>query len=76
MSSLWNKIEEARPDCQFVYITHDLDFAASRTNAKKIWAKEFLGEGRWIWEEVPDVDEIPENLVLEIIGSRKTDFIR
>jgi hypothetical protein len=71
MSALWNKVEAARPDCQFIYITHDLDFAASRTNAKKIWAKEYRGDNRWIWEEVPDIEEIPENLVLEIIGSRK-----
>ena len=71
MSSLWNKVEEARIDCQFVYITHDLDFASSRTKARKIWTKEYKGNDCWIWEEVPLVEEIPENLILEIIGSRK-----
>ena len=71
MSRLWNKVEEARNDCLFIYITHDLDFAASRTNVKKIWAKTYEGHNKWTWEEVPEVDEIPENLVLEIIGSRK-----
>ena len=32
---LWDKIEAARPDCTFMYITHDLDFAATRTGAEK-----------------------------------------
>jgi ABC-type glutathione transport system ATPase component len=29
-SSLWNALEQEREDCTFVYITHDLAFAASR----------------------------------------------
>jgi hypothetical protein len=48
---LWDKIEEARPDCTFIYITHDLDFAATRTGSRKIWLKEFDGT-EWDWEEV------------------------
>lgn len=32
-TSLWNALEGARTDCTFVYITHDLAFAASRTGA-------------------------------------------
>ncbi len=30
---LWDAIERARSDCAFIYITHDVDFAASRGNA-------------------------------------------
>jgi energy-coupling factor transporter ATP-binding protein EcfA2 len=71
MSKLWTQIEEKRPDCQFIYITHDLDFAVSRTNAKKIWVKEHNGQSQWIWEEVPEKEEIPEELMLQIVGSRK-----
>lgn len=70
MARLWNEIEAERPDCIFVYITHDLDFAASRVKSDKIWVKSFDGR-QWIWELVPNSDNIPENLLLEIIGSRK-----
>ena len=35
----WNKIENMRNDCQFVYLTHDIEFAASRINSVKIWVK-------------------------------------
>lgn len=70
MSNLWNKIESERNDCTFIYITHDLDFAASRVKAKKLWVKSYSG-GIWTWEIVPDSNQIPESLLLEIIGSRK-----
>ncbi len=71
MSRLWNKIEAERTDCLFVYITHDLDFAASRVKSLKIWVKELLQLNSWRWELVPSTDQIPENLLLEIIGSRR-----
>jgi hypothetical protein len=68
-SRLWNAIEQARPDCLFVYLTHDLDFAASRSSAKKIWIKSFINS-TWDWTEVPATDEIPEDLLLTVLGSR------
>ena len=71
MSRIWNKVEELCPDKLLVYITHDLDFAASRKGAEKIWIKSYGGHNDWKWDEVPEVNEIPENLVIEIIGNRK-----
>ncbi len=67
---LWDAIELARPDCTIVYITHDLGFAASREDATKVWLREYA-DGKSNWEEVPEADELPEALLLEVIGSRK-----
>jgi ABC-type oligopeptide transport system ATPase subunit len=67
---LWDAIEAARPDCTFVYITHDLGFAASRKDGKKVWLREYNGKA-WDWEEVPESDELPEPLLLEMMGSRR-----
>lgn len=70
-SSLWNAIEQERPDCLFVYLTHDLDFAASRTEAKKIWIKSYNGQV-WDWREVPAESEgLPEEVLLAVLGSRR-----
>lgn len=71
MSKLWSKLEEAQPNCLFVYITHDIDFAASRVGARKIWIKQYDGGNQWIWDEVPESEELPEAILLEILGSRK-----
>ncbi len=69
-SSLWSEVEQERSDCLFVYITHDLDFAASRSNAKKLWLKSFDGSN-WDWEEVPENTGIAEDILLTVLGSRK-----
>lgn len=67
---LWDAVESARPDCAFVYITHDLGFAASRKGATKVWLREYT-DGKWDWEEVPESDALPESLLMEVMGSRR-----
>ncbi len=70
MDKLWNKVEELCSDKTLIYITHDLDFAASRAGAIKIWVQSYKTQA-WSWAEVPSDDVLPEALVLELIGSRK-----
>ena len=71
MVRLWNKIEEYCPNKLLIYITHDLDFAASRKGAYKVWIKSFEGGVSWTWDTIPEIEELPENLIIEIIGNRK-----
>lgn len=40
VDKLWNKLEMERQDCVFLYLTHDLQFAASR-NGRKAWIRSF-----------------------------------
>jgi energy-coupling factor transporter ATP-binding protein EcfA2 len=68
--TLWDAIEAERPDCTFVYLTHDLDFAASRKGATKIWLREYENE-QWEWKLIPETEDFSEPLFLEILGSRK-----
>ena len=69
MNRLWKALERYRPDCLFIYITHDTQFAAMHPNADKIWIKEYDGQN-WKLEKV-DGDDLPEELLLDILGSRK-----
>src|SRR5262249_35600221 len=62
--------EAAAPKNVFVYITHNVEFAASRIGAKKIMLTQFDGQ-RWDWYEIADNESIPEASLLEILGSRK-----
>lgn len=71
VDKLWNKIETYLPNKLLIYITHDLDFASSRTDAHKIWLKEYNGGNSWKWQEIPVDEMLPEGLMLEIIGNRK-----
>ncbi len=69
MNKLWEAIEAEREDCFFIYITHDTQFASNHKNSKKIWIKGFDGI-TWEWEEVQN-SELPEQLLLDILGNRK-----
>jgi ABC-type uncharacterized transport system ATPase subunit len=70
LKKLWDILENERKDCLFIYLTHDLDFATSRTTAKKIWLKSFTYPDKWEIEDI-STDEIPEILMFELLGSRK-----
>ncbi|MBL1411508.1 AAA family ATPase [Sphingobacterium faecale] len=70
LNKLWDVLESEREDCKFFYLTHDLDFASSRKTAKKIWIKSYIHPDDWDFEIIPE-NEIPEPLLLELLGSRK-----
>jgi hypothetical protein len=67
---LWDAIERERGDCLFVYFTHDLEFAASRTVATRIALQNFDG-AVWNWTSIPENTDLPEDVLLSILGSRK-----
>lgn len=69
-TSLWAEIERLRPDCLFVYLTHDVDFAAAKEGSKRIWLKSFDGQ-IWDWEELQEDGSLPGDLLIEVLGSRK-----
>ncbi|WP_144606459.1 DUF4435 domain-containing protein [Algoriphagus algorifonticola] len=71
VKNLFDLIENERQDCSFIYLTHDIDFAFSRQNAIKVWAKSYEGSNVWDYELLEDESPIPEQLYLEILGSRK-----
>ncbi|GAB2796875.1 DUF4435 domain-containing protein [Rhabdobacter roseus] len=71
VKTLFDLIEIERPDCSFIYLTHDIDFAFTRQNAAKIWAKAYEGNSIWDYEILEGDMPIPEQLYLEVLGSRK-----
>jgi hypothetical protein len=70
MSSLWDEIEAARRDCAFVFITHDLHFAAARA-AQKYVIKSYIPMPSWTIELVPEDTGFSEEVTTLILGSRR-----
>ncbi|MBQ7617165.1 ATP-binding protein [bacterium] len=66
--SLWNRLEEERKDCTFLYLSHSIDFALSRNNATFIWNKSFIYPNEWDIEIIND-NELPKKVYLEILGT-------
>ena len=70
MSKLWDELEAARSDCAFVFITHDLEFAASRV-AQKFVLRNYNPTPCWTIENVPENTGFDESLATLILGSRR-----
>ncbi|MRF36070.1 AAA family ATPase [Staphylococcus sp. KY49P] len=68
--SLWDTLEDIKKDSTFVYITHDPKFATSRAKAKIVWSKSFKYPNRWEYKVLED-NEIPEELLIEVLGSKE-----
>lgn len=72
---LWNTLEAYRSDCKYIYISHVVDFIASRTNADLLWCKQFDYPDTWdiqlISAENPLSKEFPRELLSELLGARK-----
>lgn len=69
INRLWRTLESCRPDCLFIYITHDLHFVSAHGHVDKYWIKNYDGTN-WTFEKIVE-EELPEELTIEILGSRK-----
>ena len=72
MDKLWDAIQAERPDCAFIFITHDLAFASARPG-KKYAVREYMHkpQPQWSIEAVPEDTVFDEELVTLILGSRR-----
>ena len=71
LNKLWDLLEQKRNDCMFVYLTHDIEFASTRI-AKKCWLKAYSDNIKETWELEPiNNNDIPEALLMKLLGSRK-----
>lgn len=72
LGSLWDAAEKARPDCGFIYLTHDLDFAVTHSASAKYFVRAYNHQPpQWDIEELPQNTGLPEQVVAELVGSRK-----
>jgi len=69
MSRLWDELEAARPDCGMVFISHDLEFVASREGQKYV-LREYSPTAGWTIEPVPPETGFGEEITTLILGSR------
>lgn len=67
---LWNTLLNYRSDCRFIFISHNIDFVQSLSGASIQWLKEYEYPNTFNFEEVKDL-ELPQDLILKIMGSKK-----
>lgn len=70
--SVWDRVESLRPDCTFVYTTHDLDFAATRSSAATVWVRGCsAGADAFDYDLLPPDSQLSEEMYLAILGARR-----
>lgn len=73
-NELWDLLISERPDCQFIFASHNMDFVQSRTNATYIWCKKFEAPYNFDYEQLEEsqeFQEFPLPLLAEVSGTRK-----
>lgn len=65
----WDEAESLRPNCRFVYVTHDLNFALSRRSATILVAR----PGGSV-EAVPAVAQLSSSIAAEVLGAATLPF--
>lgn len=68
---LWDHLIQVRKDCQFIFITHSVDFVMGRNDSKIAWIKNFKYPDEWDFEFIKDDFALPKTLMTEILGSKK-----
>lgn len=69
VNKLWDRLENEKKGSVFIYLTHDLEFAATRS-AQKAWISSFTYPDTWKIEVIYE-NEIPEELLLKLLGSQR-----
>ena len=70
INKLFSLLEKERPDLTFIYATHNLEFAAEHPNTKKLWFENYDGSN-WDYHILGEEDELPEQLLLEVLGAKE-----
>jgi ABC-type Mn2+/Zn2+ transport system ATPase subunit len=64
----WDEAEKLRPDCRFIYVTHDLNFTLSRRRATVLVARPDAAS------EAVVVDDLPSSVAAEVLGAATLPF--
>lgn len=72
LRSVWDRVEALRPDCTFIYTTHDLDFASTRSSATTIWVRGCDPDADiFDYDILPPDSPLREDMYLAILGARR-----
>ena len=71
-NKIWDRLIVERNDCQFVFISHTMEFINARSNFELVKIKSFVRPNKFEFEFLGDtLDSIQSEFIVEIVGSRK-----
>ncbi len=71
-NKIWDKLIEERNDCQFIFISHTMEFINARTNYELVKIKNFAYPDTFDFEFLGDsLENLDSEVIVELVGSRK-----
>lgn len=71
-NKIWDKLIAVRNDCQFIFISHTIDFISARSNFELVKIKSFVRPNKFEFEFLGGaLEDIQTEYIVEIVGSRK-----
>lgn len=68
---LWDMLIERRPDCQFIFSSHTMEFITARSDFTIAWCKKFDYPNKFEIEILDDTEEMPVDVAIELLGNKK-----
>ena len=71
-NKIWNRLINLRKDCQFIFISHTIDFINARSNFELVKIKSFVYPDKFEFLFLGNsLENIPVEYIVDILGSRK-----
>lgn len=71
-NKIWDKLIKTRADCQFVFISHTMEFINARSDCELVKIKSFTYPNKFDFEFLGStLDDLSSDFIVEVIGSRK-----
>lgn len=71
-NKMWNVLISLRNDCQFIFISHAVDFIKARINSELVKIAEYVRPDKFTFEFLGDsYESLPMENIVEIVGSRR-----
>lgn len=71
-NKIWDKLINIRQDCQFIFISHTMEFIGARSDFELVKMKSFSYPDKFELEFLgSSLEDISTDLIVEVVGSRK-----
>lgn len=71
-NKIWDRLIDIRKDCQFIFISHTIEFVSARSNYELVKIKNFVYPDKFEFDFMGDsLEDIQTEFIVEILGSRK-----
>ncbi|GHT83215.1 hypothetical protein FACS1894137_03770 [Spirochaetia bacterium] len=71
-NKIWDRLIRERQDCQFIFISHTMEFINARSDFELVKIKNFVYPDKFEFEFLGNaLDTLDPNFIVEVVGSRK-----